>query len=143
MYCKVVLFYFFLMSTLISDDYILEALGDFTRKEIKVNNLSFTIFVTNFKWKYSYGQFGEGYCIGHMENINNELDLYNLCENTDSEGEKFWLQGERNSGESRGVGTMTYVKTEGKYKKFLDRKCNYGVSWYSTDSFYLKQICKF
>ena len=47
MYCKVFLFYFFLMSTLISDDYILEALGDFTRKEIKVNNLTFTIFETN------------------------------------------------------------------------------------------------
>ena len=87
------------------------------------------------------GEYGDGYCIGHMENIKEEIDLYNLCENTDSKGEKFWLEGIRKTGKERGVGTLTYVKTSEKYKQFLIMKCNYGVSWFNQDSFFLKQKC--
>tara|TARA_B100000686_G_C16605423_1_gene870917 strand:+ start:322 stop:753 length:432 start_codon:yes stop_codon:yes gene_type:complete len=143
MIIRVFFFYFIFTSILLSDDYVLEALGDFSRKEIKLDNKVFTIFETNFKWKDSYGEFGVGYCIGHMENIKNNLNLYNLCENTDSKGEKFWLEGIRKNGEERGVGTLTYIKATEKYKKFLNKICNYGVSWYNQDSFFLKQKCKF
>ena len=143
MYLKAILFYFISINLLLCDDYISEALGDFNRKDIIVNDNTFTIFETNFKWKDSNGQFGEGYCIGHMKSIKDKLDLYNLCESTDSEGEKFWMEGIRKSGETRGIGTLTYVKTTGKYNRFLNKKCNYGVSWYNENSFYLKQKCKF
>ena len=138
----VLIIYFILTSTLLSEEYILEALGDFSRKEINLENKIFTIFVTKFKWKDSFGEYGEGYCIGHMENIKDNLDLYNLCENTDSQGEKFWLEGVRKTGKERGVGTLTYIKTSEKYKRFLNKKCNYGVSWFNQDSFFLNQKCK-
>ena len=62
-------------------------------------------------------------------------------ENTDSKGEKFWLEGIRKTGKERGVGTLTYIKTSEKYKQFLNKKCNYGVSWFNQDSFFLKQKC--
>ena len=64
-------------------------------------------------------EYGDGYCIGHMENIKEEIDLYNLCENTDSKGEKFWLEGIRKTGKERGV-SLTYIKTSEKYKQFLN-----------------------
>ena len=143
MYIKIIILFFILTNPLLSEDYISEALGDFVRKEIILNKKTFSIFETNFKWKDTDGQFGEGYCIGHMKKIDDKLDLYNLCESTDSEGEKFWMEGIRKSGEARGVGTLTYIKTTGKYNKFLNKKCNYGVSWYNESSFYLKQKCKF
>ena len=138
----VLIIYFLSTSTLLSEEYMLEALGDFSRKEINLENTIFTIFETKFKWKDSLGEYGEGYCIGHMKNIKDNLDLYNLCENTDSQGEKFWLEGVRKTGKERGVGTLTYIKTSEKYKKFLNKKCNYGVSWFNQDSFFLKQKCK-
>ena len=71
----------------------------------------------------------------------NKNSYYNLCENTDSKGEKFWLEGVRKTGKERGVGTLTYIKTSKKYKQFLNMKCNYGVSWFNQDSFFLKQKC--
>ena len=141
MFKRLYFIYFLFTSVVLSEEYIIEALGDFSRKEIKLDDKSFTIFETKFKWKDSFGEFGEGYCIGHMKNIKDRLDLYNLCENTDSQGEKFWLEGIRNTGKERGVGTLTYVKTSEKYKSFLNKKCNYGVSWFSEDSFFLKQKC--
>ena len=67
--------YIVLISSLLAEDYISEALGDFTRKEINLNEKTFTIFETNFKWKDNEGQFGEGYCIEHMEKINNKLEI--------------------------------------------------------------------
>ncbi len=142
MYKLIFIIYFSLTSVLLTEEYMLEALGDFSRKEINLENKKFTIFETKFKWKDSLGEFGEGYCIGHMENIENNLDLYNICENTDSEGEKFWIEGVRKTGQERGVGTLTYIKTSEKYKNFLNKKCNYGVSWFNQDSFFLKQKCK-
>ena len=138
----VLIIYFLLTTTLLSEEYILEALGDFSRKEINLENKIFTIFETKFKWKDSLGEYGAGYCIGHMENIKGNLDLYNICENTDSQGEKFWLEGVRKTGQERGVGTVTYIKTSEKYKRFLNKKCNYGVSWFNQDSFFLNQKCK-
>ena len=136
------LLYLLLSSTLLSEEYVIEALGDFFRNEINIDNKTFTIFETKFKWKDSLGEYGEGYCIGHIENIKEQIDLYNLCENTDSKGEKFWLEGIRKTGKERGVGTLTYIKTSEKYKRFLNKKCNYGVSWFNQDSFFLKQKCK-
>ena len=137
-----VISYCLFTSVLFSEEYALEALGDFTRKEINLENKIFTIFETKFKWKDSLGEYGDGYCIGHIENIKEEIDLYNLCENTDSKGEKFWLEGIRKTGKERGVGVLTYIKTSEKYKRFLNKKCNYGVSWFNQDSFFLKQKCK-
>ena len=136
------LLYFLFTTILLAEEYILEALGDFSRKEIQLDEKTFTIFETNFKWKDSYGGFGEGYCIGHMENVKNNLDIYNLCENTDSTGEKFWLEGIRKTGNERGVGILKYIKTSEKYKSFLNKTCNYAVSWFNEDSFFLKQKCK-
>ena len=138
----ILLFYLLFGSALFAEEYIIEALGDFSRKEINLENKIFTIFETKFKWKDSLGEYGEGYCIGHMENIKENIDLYNLCENTDSQGEKFWLEGIRKTGKERGVGTFIYIKTSEKYKKFLNKRCNYGVSWFNQDSFFLKQKCK-
>ena len=138
----ILIIYFLFTSTLLSEEYILEALGDFSRKEINLENKIFTIFETKFKWKDSFGEYGIGYCIGHMENVKDNLDLYNLCENTDSQGEKFWLEGIRKTGKERGVGTLTYIKTSEKYKRFLNIKCKYGVSWFNQDSFFLNQKCK-
>ena len=137
----ILLFYLLFGSALFAEEYIIEALGDFSRKEINLENKIFTIFETKFKWKDSLGEYGEGYCIGHMENIKENIDLYNLCENTDSQGEKFWLEGIRKTGKERGVGTLIYIKTSEKYKNFLNKKCNYGVSWFNQDSFFLKQKC--
>ena len=138
----VLLFHLLFSFTLVAEEYVIEALGDFSRKEINLENKIFTIFETKFKWKDSLGEYGEGYCIGHMENIKENIDLYNLCENTDSQGEKFWLEGVRKTGKERGVGTLIYIKTSEKYIKFLNKRCNNGVSWFNQDSFFLKQRCK-
>ena len=58
-----VITYCLFTSTLLSEEYALEALGDFTRKQINLENKIFTIFETKFKWKDSLGEYGEGYCI--------------------------------------------------------------------------------
>ena len=49
----------------------------------------------------------------------------------------------RSSDMSAGIGTATYIKTTGKYKKFEGKKCTYAVSYLNdvTKGFY-KHICK-
>ena len=79
-----IIIYCLFSSILFSEEYTVEELGDFSRKEINLENKVLTIFETKFKWKDSFGEYGDGYCIGHMENIKEEIVLYNLCKNTDS-----------------------------------------------------------
>ena len=94
-------------------------------------------------WTDNFGNYGKNKCFAlFTTHKDKSINLNMKCENTDSRGEKFWLEGIRKTGKERGVGTLTYVKTSEKYKRFLNKKCHYGVSWFNQDSFFLKQKCK-
>ena len=61
----------------------------------------------------------------------------------DNEGDTFGLILYRSSDMSAGIGTATYIKTSGKYKKFEGKNCTYAISYLADASkgFY-KHICK-
>ena len=73
----------------------------------------------------------------------NEVELNVYCDAYDNEGDTFGLILYRSSDMSAGIGTATYIKTSGKYKKFEGKNCTYAISYLADVSkgFY-KHICK-
>ncbi len=136
-------FFFYLCSACFSQDYIVEIMGDIHKKEISLENDKFAIVESIYKWKDSNGQYGNGFCYGSIKTEEDDIDLYNICESKDSENEKFWTEAKRNTGDTRGIGTIKYIQANGKYKKYLNKNCRYAVAWFDESSFLLKQICKF
>ena len=97
---------------------------------------------TTFKWTDSEANFGNGYCLGSIITISEEVKLNFLCEFLDYEGEKFWTKIYRHSSEiSSGIGTQKYIKVTKKYKKLLNKECKYAVSWFDKTSFLIEQKC--
>lgn len=127
----------------VAQEYILEIMGDIDKKEITLKNSKYSIIEAIYKWKDSEGQYGKGFCYGSIKTKDNKIDLFNVCEFSDSEGDKFWQEVKRNIGDTRGVGNITYIQGTGKYERFVNKECKYGVAWFDESSFITKQICNF
>ena len=143
---KILLYFLFLLiSSLISaSQYNLKMLGENTIKDISVENEKLVLAETEFKWTDSDANFGKGFCLGSINTINEEVELYFLCEFLDYEGEKFWTKINRKSSElSAGIGKQKYIKVTNKYKKLFMKECKYAVSWFDKTSFLLEQKCDF
>tara|TARA_B100000029_G_C17411059_1_gene900771 strand:+ start:322 stop:771 length:450 start_codon:yes stop_codon:yes gene_type:complete len=139
----VFIFYVYFSSSSYGQEYIIDYMGDLNKKEIVLEKSKFAIIESFYKWKDSNGQYGSGFCYGNINTEDGNINLYNICESVDSEGEKFWTEVKRTTGGSRGIGTIKYIQANGKYKKYLNNNCKYAVAWFNKNSFLLKQICKF
>jgi hypothetical protein len=95
-------------------------------------------------WEDNEGFYGSLKCVGPNKiSSDNKVELNVSCYAYDNEGDTFGLMLFRSSDMSAGIGTATYIKTTGKYKKFEGKKCTYAISYLSdvTKGFY-KHICK-
>ena len=80
-------------------------------------------------WKDSEGDYGLLKCMGNYVTTKNEgTILNNYCQGTNRNKESFWLIMNRNSDDFEiGVGRITYIKGEGKFKEYEKFKCVYAV----------------
>ena len=95
-------------------------------------------------WEDNEGFYGSLKCVGPNKiSSDNKVELNASCYAYDNEGDTFGLMLFRSSDMSAGIGTATYIKTTGKYKKLEGKKCTYAISYLkdATKGFY-KHICK-
>ena len=135
-----------LSSTLLSEEYTLKWYNFITVLDgIEFKDKSiYRLVRADGSWEDDKGFYGSLKCVG-PNNISpdNEVELNAYCDAYDNEGDTFGLILFRSSDMSAGVGTATYIKTSGKYKRFEGKKCTYAVSYLNDvkKGFY-KHICK-
>ena len=95
-------------------------------------------------WEDNEGFYGSLKCAGPNKiSSENKVELNAFCFAYDNEGDTFGLTLFRSSDMSAGIGTATYIKTTGKYKKFEGKTCTYAISYLNDvmKGFY-KHVCK-
>jgi len=94
-------------------------------------------------WSDSEGDYGLLECLGNY--VSNKKDgtiLNNYCKGTNRKKDTFWLVMHRNSNEyEAGIGKSTYLQGTGKFKKYENTECLYGVEIIEGMAV-LKQKCK-
>ena len=80
-------------------------------------------------WTDSEGDYGLLKCMGNYVTTKSKgTILNNYCQGTNRNKESFWLIMNRNSDDYElGVGKSTYIKGEGKFKKYEKFVCIYAV----------------
>jgi hypothetical protein len=141
-----IIFFFLLSSILLSKNYTLKwynfitVLDSFEYKDKSI----YRLVRADGSWEDNEGLYGSLKCLGPNKiSTNNEVELNVYCTAYDNEGDTFGLILYRSSDMSAGIGTATYIKTSGKYKKFEGKNCTYAISYLADASkgFY-KHICK-
>ena len=135
---------FFLCNVLNAKDYIVDSTASLKLNTIDIDEYyKSTIAELEVRWTDSNGEFGLGKCNAHVISKKNKEIIDAYCENLDSSGDKFWTHLNRNSSQiEAGIGIITYINGTGKYKKLIDKKCNYAVSYFDKLNIFFKQICK-
>ena len=80
-------------------------------------------------WNDSEGDYGLLKCMGNYVTTKKKgTILNNYCQGTNRNKESFWLIMNRNSDDFEiGVGRITYIKGESKFKEYEKFKCVYAV----------------
>ena len=80
-------------------------------------------------WNDSEGDYGLLRCLGNYVTIKSKgTILNNYCQGTNRNKESFWLKMYRNSADYElGIGKITYLKGEGKFKEYEKLECVYAV----------------
>tara|TARA_B100001564_G_scaffold295456_1_gene260581 strand:+ start:203 stop:649 length:447 start_codon:yes stop_codon:yes gene_type:complete len=94
-------------------------------------------------WSDSEGDYGLLECLGnYVTNKNEGTILNNYCKGTNRNKDTFWLIMNRNSNDyEAGIGKTTYLQGTGKFKKYKNVVCVYGVEIIEGMAV-LKQKCK-
>ena len=94
-------------------------------------------------WSDSEGDYGLLECLGnYVTNKNDGTILNNYCKGTNRNKDTFWLIMNRNSNDyEAGIGKTTYLQGTGKFKKYKNVVCVYGVEIIEGMAV-LKQKCK-
>ena len=142
----ITLFLVFFSSSLLSKDYTLKWFNFITILDsIEYKDKStYRLLRADGSWEDNKGFYGSLKCVGPNKiSANNEVELDAYCEAYDNEGDTFGLRLYRSSNINAGVGTATYIKTSGKYRKFESKKCTYAITYLNDikKGFY-KHICK-
>ena len=95
-------------------------------------------------WTDSDGDYGLLECMGNY--VTNKIEgtiLKNYCKGTNRNKDIFWLIMNRNSNDyEAGIGKSTYIHGTGKFKRYENKDCLYGVEIIEGMAV-LKQKCKF
>ena len=80
-------------------------------------------------WSDSDGDYGLLKCMGnYLTTKSDGTILNNYCQGTNRNKDTFWLIMNRNSSDYElGVGRITYLKGEGKFKEYENIECLYAV----------------
>lgn len=94
-------------------------------------------------WNDSEGDYGVLKCLGNYVTTKSKgTTLNNYCQGTNRNKESFWLIMNRNSVDYElGVGKISYIKGEGKFKEYVKFKCVYAVEL-NEGLAVIKQKCK-
>ena len=74
----------------IAEEYSMKSIGKNNFKSMNINNEKLTIVENNFTWIDSLANYGTDFCYGSI--LNDNINLNNFCELTDSNENKFWLK---------------------------------------------------
>ena len=121
----------------------MKSIGKNNFKSMIINNEKFTIVENNFNWIVSLTNYEKGFCYGSILNDNNNININNFCELTDSTENKFWSKVHRvSSNLESGLGKQQFFKASDKYKFLLEKDCKYAVSFFHKVNFLLELKCK-
>ena len=141
-----ILFFFLFSSIVVTKDYTLKWYNFITILDNIVfdDKSIYRLVRADGSWEDNEGFYGSLKCAGPNKiSPNNEVELNAFCYAYDNQGDNFGLILYRSSDMNAGIGTATYIKTSGKYKRFEGKKCTYAVSYLNDvkKGFY-KHICK-
>ena len=123
-----ILFVFY--GNIVAEEYSMKSIGKNSFKSMIINNEKLTILENNFTWIDSLANYGTGFCYGSILNDNDNINLNNFCELTDSNENKFWAKIQRvSSNLESGLGKQQFLKASDKYKFLLEKDCKYAVSF--------------
>ena len=126
-----------------AEEYSMKSIGKNNFKSMIINNEKLTIVENNFTWIDSLANYGTGFCYGSILNDNDNINLNNFCELTDSNENKFWAKIQRvSSNLESGLGKQQFLKASDKYKFLLEKDCKYAVSFFQEINFLLELKCK-
>ena len=136
---------FILLKTAAGNDYKVEMFFTNQFKSLSFpNDYKFIDIDGKAVWKDSNGDYGNLQCYGRIvedKKVGSNLDLF--CKAKNQKSENFWFRMQRNSKEmDAGVGITTYLYGDGKYKKFVDRKCKYASKIFDNNAI-VNQKCSF
>ena len=101
-------------------DYSMKSIGKNSFKNMIINNEKLSIIEVDFTWIDSLANYGTGFCYGSILNDNDNITLYNFCEYTDSNENKFWSKVQRvSSNLETGLGKQQFMKAFEKHKFLL------------------------
>ena len=127
----------------IAEEYSMKSIGKNNFKSMIINNEKITIVENNFTWIDSLANYGTGFCYGSILNDNDNITLYNFCEYTDSNENKFWSKVQRvSSNLETGLGKQQFMKASEKYKFLLEKDCKYAISFFREVNFLAELKCK-
>ena len=126
---------------ILSEEYSMKSIGKNNFKSMIINNEKLTIVENNFTWIDSLANYGTDFCYGSI--LNDNINLNNFCELTDSNENKFWAKIQRVSlNLESGLGKQQFLKASDKYKFLLKKDCKYAVSFFHEVNFLVEIKCK-
>ena len=141
-YISIILMSLFLISNVNAKEYIFNGYGISKQTTIKVSeSFKFSSYTSEGMWDDSNGDYGNEKCTGYVKQIDKKIELEVICENINQSNEIFWNSRIRRSDIGGGIGQMKILNGTGKYKKFINLICPYGVN-YKDNYAWLKAKCK-
>ena len=137
----IMLFVFF--GNVVAEEYSMKSIGKNSFKSMIINNEKLSIIEVELTWIDSLANYGTGFCYGSILNDNDNINLNNFCELTDSNENKFWAKIQRvSSNLESGLGKQQFLKASDKYKFLLEKDCKYAVSFFHEVNFLVEIKCK-
>ena len=125
-----------------AEKYIFESSASVVSNHVIIaENLKSTTITIENRWTDSLGEFGTGFCNGHILTENKEISLKVFCEQLASNGDRFWTRLIREKDMEAGVGKIRFIRGTGKYKKFVGLECPYAVNYMNEKINFFKQVC--
>ena len=134
---------FVFYGNVVAEEYSMKSIGKNSFKSMIINNEKLSIIEVELTWIDSLANYGTGFCYGSILNDNDNINLNNFCELTDSNENKFWAKIQRvSSNLESGLGKQQFLKASDKYKFLLKKDCKYAVSYFHEVNFLVEIKCK-
>ncbi|MAH88456.1 MAG: hypothetical protein CMJ06_00150 [Pelagibacterales bacterium] len=141
-YILIIKLFFFIAFHSTAEKYIFESSSSVISNHINISKeLKSSILNIESRWTDSLGEYGTSKCNGHILTEYEKISLTVFCENTASNGDKFWTQLIREKDMAAGVGKAKYLNGTGKYQELIGLECPYAVNYMNENINFLKQIC--
>ena len=132
-----------LLGKLYAEDLVRKVTGySETEKYILSDGTTISHYKNKGTWTNNRGNYGTETCKGTIV-INPEdtiIDYLLFCNGKDHKGHKYAAQLQRSSNMDAGTGHYLYIDETGTWKKLIEKKCNYAIS-YLGDAYFTTDKC--